>query len=327
MSLMPSADISSLDLDLLKVLDALFEESSVTEAARRLGVSQPSVSRGLAALREWFGAPLFVRTRAGLVATTEARALRGRLRDVLSRVDQLREPHPSFDAATSTRIFRIGTAEYAQIVMLGGLVTRLAAVAPAVGLVVEPWSAKGMVEGLETGRIELAIAPAVLRAPHIRSSTLLFDTFVTIHRRGHALATKRLTRAAFASARHLQITPDGREGSILDDALFRYGLKRRIALRVPSFAVAPMLVASSDLVATVPARLIDPARSPWPLETRTTPLRLPALKLCALWHERAHEDAGLRWLRQELARLQPAGRAPVPRVARIDLERRAHGSL
>ena len=324
---MSKMNISDVDLNLLVVLDALLADPNVTRAARLLGRSQPSVSRDLAELRRHFGAPLFVRTRRGFVATPEAEALRDGVREILERVATLLAPVPRFEAVTSRRVFRIATAEYAQCLLFPRLLSRLAGVAPGVSLSIVPWFAGGLVEALEGGQVDMAIAPVVERAPHVRSAMLFSDTFVTIHRPAHPLARKKLTLDAFAAARHLQVAPDGRDGSVVDDALAKVGSKRHVVLRVPSFAVAPLLVASSDLLATVPARFAAMFGGTHSFATRETPLRLPSFKLCVLWHDRAHEDAGVRWLRRELALLVDGNGHAHNQGVRMHLERRVRDSL
>lgn len=328
MSRMHQVNIRALDLNLLLVLDALLAEHSVSKAARRLHSTQPSVSRALAQLRSWFGEPLFVRSRHGMSPTPRAELLRVELSALLEQLDRLVQPREAFVPAVSTRTFRLATADYAQALVLSRLVTQLNAEAPGVSLVVEPWAMAAMVESLETGRLDLVLAPMLDRPVRLQTRALFSDEFVVIARRDHPLAARPLSVRKFAAAGHVQIAPDGREGGVVDDALRTRGLERRVVLRVPGFTVAPMVVASSDLLAVVPARLAAVMSEAWPIAILRAPLALPLFTLAMFWHERAHSDRALMWLRERLAS-GCADRVPTPRqrTARLRLDQRARGTL
>jgi DNA-binding transcriptional LysR family regulator len=132
----------------------------------------------------------------------------------------------------------------------------------------------------------------------------LFDErFVCVVRRGHPLAGKKLTVARYVAASHALISPRGKEGSLTDDALARMGLSRRVAVTVPHFLVAPHIVAQSDLVLTLPARIADMLAAPLGLVLLQPPpeLGLEGFTMSAVWHERTHGDAAQRWMRDFFA--------------------------
>ena len=105
-------NFATFDLNLLRVLDALFREGSTVKAGERLGLSQPAVSGALSRLRHALNDPLFVRRGNRLVATNYADALRHPLRDELDRVETLLSPPDVFDPARATGSFKIAAADF-----------------------------------------------------------------------------------------------------------------------------------------------------------------------------------------------------------------------
>jgi DNA-binding transcriptional LysR family regulator len=134
----------------------------------------------------------------------------------------------------------------------------------------------------------------------IRGRQLFRDRFVCIARRGHPLAkAKTLSLSSFTGAAHALVSPWGLDGGYVDDALARLGLQRKVAIAVPHFLVAPHIVASSDVLLTVPERVAEVVAGPLGLVVLAPPreLDLTGFTLSILWHERTHEDPARRWLR------------------------------
>ena len=88
---------------------------------------------------------------------------------------------------------------------------------------------------------------------------------------------------------------------MVDTALACHGLTRRIALRVPSFLAAPLVVARSDLVATMPRRIAKEFAAIAPIVLVEPPVALPGFTVSQVWHERQHADARHAWPRATIA--------------------------
>ena len=99
-------NVQDVDLNLLRVFDAVLHEKGVTPAASRLGLTQPAVSNALARLRKLFGDALFVRTPRGVDATPFARELAEPVRQALALLESALAHGPGFDPASSSRAFR-----------------------------------------------------------------------------------------------------------------------------------------------------------------------------------------------------------------------------
>lgn len=303
--IMQDVNLGALDLNLLRVLDALLGERHVTRAARRVGLSQPATSHALARLRAALGDPLLVRGPGGaLVPTPRAAALQPRLRAALDAVAAALRGDAPFDPATARSTFRIATGDYAEMVILPGLMARLARDAPHVDLrVVPPASGGDEREGLAAGEVDVVLAPR--RGPGgaagLYERRLFDETFTCLVRRGHPATAQRLTLARYEALSHVLVAPRGTPGSFVDDALAALGRRRRVALTVPHFLVAPHVVAATDLIVTLASRIADVVAGPLDLVALPPPLELPGFTMSLWWHERNHHDPAQRWLRDAIA--------------------------
>ncbi len=300
--------LSGIDLNLLPLLDALLEERHVTRAAKRVGLSQPAASRGLARLRELLADPLLVRSQRGLSPTPRAEALRAPVRQALTLLDQSLVEKVVFDPATARRKIRVVSDDYSELVLFPSLVSRLSKRAPGIDVLVPPTGAFEF-EPLLRGEIDLALAP--LRAnmpppPGILEKKLYAERFVCVVRKGHPLA-KRPTLARFADARHALIAPRGTAGGAVDDALARHGKTRRVAFMGPHFLVVPFIVAASDLVVTLGERVARALAPTLQLTIFEPPMKLNGFTVACYWHERSAADPAVQWFIREL---EAVSRAP-----------------
>jgi DNA-binding transcriptional LysR family regulator len=298
--IMNDVHLAGFDLNLLVALDALLAERNVTRAAARIGVTQSAASHALARLRKLTGDELLVRGRDGMVPTVRAEAIGAPLRRALEDIAGTLSSPRAFDPGTArVRVF-IGMSDYSELVLLPGVMARLAREAPGVELRVLTVG-HDVASDLSSGKLDIVIMPALagMEQSGIRGRRILRDRFVCIARRGHPLAQKKLTVARFADARHALIAPWEREGDIVDSALAQLGLKRSVAVAVPHFLVAPHVVASSDLLLTVAERIAGVLAEPLGLVVLAPPteLGLTGFTVSTLWHERTHDDPARRWVR------------------------------
>ena len=295
MSNMHAMNLDAMDLNLLRVLDALLSERQLTRAARRVGLSQPAMSHALARLREHLGDPLFVRTPRGLVPTARAAQLAAPLRTALTALEQAFAGAAAFDPTTARRTFTIATADYGSFVIIPRLVERLAREAPGVDLWVHN-VASDPVEQLSLGDVDLVIGPRFgwreLSSIHTRQ--LYHERFVCLVRRDHPRVKRRLDLETWVSLPHMFIAPRGRPGGVVDEVLARAGRSRRVALAVPHFLVAPHVVATSDMVVTLGALMAEPFTRLLPLKLVEPPVTLPGFDVQLCWHERTVPQATRR---------------------------------
>src|SRR3954465_4141046 len=152
-----NVNINDLDLNLLRVFDAVLRERSVTTASRRLALTQPAVSNALARLRTLFDDPLFVRTPAGMEPTPFARGVAEPVRQALALLESALSHGPGFDPASSTRAFRFYMSDLGQVEFLPPLVERVQREAPGVRLEAAALDVEDIADALGTGALDLAI--------------------------------------------------------------------------------------------------------------------------------------------------------------------------
>jgi DNA-binding transcriptional LysR family regulator len=302
--IMPTAHdgLAGLDLNLLRALDALLAERHVTRASARLGMTQSAASHALGRLRDALGDPLLVRgSRGQMVPTPRAEALTGPLRDALAALARAVHGPPAFDPATARRAFHIATTDYVELVLLPELIHRIAATAPGIDLWIHG-NPEPQATDLATTAIDVLIMPrGRVVVPGLVERHLFDEEFSCVMRADHPLAGRRLTLARFCAASHLLVAPRGLPGGIVDDRLAALGKSRRVAVAVPHFLAAAHVLARTDLISTLPCRVIETMGPLVGLVPVAPPLELTGFALGMLWHERHQHDPAHRWLRDQLA--------------------------
>jgi DNA-binding transcriptional LysR family regulator len=308
--------LAGVDLNLMVAFDALSRELSVTQAARRVGVTQSAMSHALGRLRQLLGDPLLVRGPRSMLLTPRAAALVVPVRSALGMLGRALSEPEAFEPATARRAFKLSSPDLFDVLAIPPLLQRVRKEAPGVDLGVVPLGAGRLAEQLETGELDAAVIPQIDEpgesppaAPGLVRRKLLADRMVCLLRKDHpALAGVRRKRGgagvlsleAYAAASHAMVSPGGAGPGLVDHALARHGLARRVALTLPHFTSALAIVARSDLVLTAPsalATLVTPQRE---VVAVAPPLRLPGHVLHLTWHERHTHDAGHSWLRAML---------------------------
>lgn len=306
-------DVEKLDLNLLRVFDALMEDGNLTRAGYRLGLSQPAMSHALGRLRKRTGDALFVRVPTGMEPTNLALRIAPSVREGLRLLEGAMEGEAKFDPATCKRTFQILMSDIGELVYLPRLVRRLKHVAPSVDIRVLQLPRESYAEAFITGEADLAIGflPA-LRAGFYQQR-LYTDSYVCVVREDHPRIGDAITLKQFVEESHVLIEPGGSRfmsmaqqnstTSLIEQYLAERGLVRRFALRVPHFMVVPDIVQSTDLIATIPSYAIVHSRARSGLKLLTLPLEMPQFEIRQFWHQRSHDDQGNRWLRGLISEL------------------------
>lgn len=296
-------NVQDIDLNLLRVFDAVLHEKGVTPAAMRLGLTQPAVSNALARLRKVFGDALFVRTPRGVDATPFARELAEPVRQALALLESALAHGPGFDPATSARAFRFYMSDLGQVEFLPPLVERVQRVATGVRLEAVALDLEHIGDELAAGALDLAVGFLPGLGPPLRRRALFRDPYVCLVRADHPLVAKGLTRRRFLEASHALVTYRGGGHRVIEEALERAGIARRIALRVPHFTVVPMVLERTDLILTLPARVARVYERRGNVRSLTPPVPIPQAEVAVHWHERFDADPGNRWLREQVIEL------------------------
>lgn len=302
--------MSYADIDgaLLLALKALLEERNVTRAATHLGITQPALSGRLARLREIFADPLFVPAAngRGVVPTPRAEALERELLHVLDGLKRLVDPPTDFDPAVTTRTFVVALLDTPAAVLAPDLCARLLGLAPHAKLAfIHPPA--DVLDRLEQGHIDLLITGPDGLPGDLMQRPLWEDDFQTAQRKAHPRGTGPIDLDTFCALDHLIVSSQGgRFAGVVDDALLALGRSRNVAISIQSYALAPLILATTDALCTLPTRFLSQFKDQ--LDLFDPPVELSGIRLVLAWHPRSNKDAGHQWLRRQLylsAQLEP----------------------
>jgi DNA-binding transcriptional LysR family regulator len=291
--------IEQVDLNLLPPLVALLEERHVSRAAERVQLSQPAMSRALKRLRRHFADELLVRGPYGYALTPRAERIRERLATVMTHLESLFDTE-TFDPASAVQSFRLAVSDYSLSAFGPALIRAILAESPNSTVSCEALDAN-VFDKLDTGTVDLLIygraAPERYRSQH-----LFTDRYVCVVDATHPLTQRTsVSLSQYLRWPHLviDIGPPG-----IDRALETRGTPRRIAVTLPYSSPAARILPGTELVLTVPARLVPHFADP----TRTRVLDAPRelreladLQFYSVWHPRLDDDPSHRWLRRIVA--------------------------
>lgn len=290
------------DLPLLHALDVLLRERHVSRAAQRLGITQGAASQRLARLRQHFDDALLVPGRPLMILTPRAQALQEPIATALATVRAALVRAEPFDPATSHRRFTLLGNDLAEVLAFPPLLDTVRADAPHVSLAMERADAD-VVERLGKGSADIAFVPDFMVRDSLRRVALPPEPFVVLVRRDHPIAkraAKKLRLDDYLALGHVLVAPRGLPGSLVDTALERLGKTRTVVTRVQHFVSAAFVVARTDLAVTCPANVARAVAPELALRAMTPPVHVAIDRTSMVWHERAHRDAGHRWLRDRI---------------------------
>jgi DNA-binding transcriptional LysR family regulator len=299
-----------LEVKLLLLFDVLYTTGSVTRAAELLGLSQPTASLWLGQLRRRTGDPLFVRSPTGMRPTPHAERLVGTVRTTLAAVRELGAGRSSFDAAHSDRRFWVHMTDGSHVVLLPRLFGHISRIAPGVGLVVGAIEER-TADALRSGAVDLALGFAAGLEHGFRHQALYRQEWVCLVRRDHPRVEAAMSAAEYSAEAHVAVG-QGTGAALLTDTLEALTVERRVQLEVPGVLGLPAVLASSDLVATVPRHIGESLAQQGGLRLLPCPVAVPGFVVRQYWHPRHEHDVGHQWLRGVVAELflQEATRGP-----------------
>lgn len=291
--------MAALDANLLVALDALLQEHSVTKAAERLHTSPAAMSRTLGRIRRVLGDPMLVRAGQAMVLTPRALAMREEVRSVVERCTALLITSEEVDLASLSRTFTVQTSDLLLAELASELLAVIARDAPGVMLRFLSESVEDS-PALREGRVDVEIGVLDHLDPETCTAELTRLTLSGAVRAGHPLSVGTLTPARFASAAHISVSRRGRSRGPIDDRLAELGLRRRVAVVLPSHTAALILTARSDLVCLAAPGMAGSVPHALGLHLFDVPLELPPLVIGMAWHPRHSADLAHRWLRNHI---------------------------
>ncbi len=296
-------DTRRVDLNLLVALEALIAERNVTRAAARLNLSQPALSAQLNRLRDLFGDPLLIPAQRGMIPTQRALELQEPLHLALEHIRGVVSEQTPFDPTTAEATVSIAASDYVQYAVLMPLIFALQQEAPGIRVAWRPVDGRTISSQMEKGDIDIGLITPDSAPDQLRIRKIYDERFVCIARRDHPVVNRSLDLTTFAGLDHVIVSPRGGGFvGVTDTALEAHGLQRCVKLSVASFLVVTEVVARSDMIAVVPARLVRDRADR--LQVLDPPLPVNGFTISLVWHDRTTSHPPQRWLRDRIVALQ-----------------------
>ena len=296
-------NLDNFDLNLIRVFLAIAKHCSVTEASRDLHLTQPSVSHSLARLRALCNDPLFVRSGGGMFPTVVAQAMIEPLERALNTVRQSLSHATPFAPLKSERRFNMLLTDVGQSAYLPSLLAYLNAHAPHVGIDVLHLPIDGYPKAFMDGVADIAVGylPTLYSGFHHQS---LFETSqVCMLRADHPDIRGNLSLEQYLAATHVVVEPMGRGPGVVEKALNKARLERKVAVRLPNISAGPLIVRCTHHIMTVPAQIQRFQENLAGVVFLPLPFDVEVMDIRMLWHERTDNDPGNQWLRGAISEI------------------------
>ena len=300
-------NIALLDLNLLRVFDAVMRERSVTRAGERIGLSQPAMSAALNRLRHLVGDRLFVREGNTMVPTPRALSLGVTVREALERIEEVFSEEALFDPSKSSRAFRILGSDYFSSMLMPDLSARVLTAAPNALLQFLDGGPRAMPHVLSEGTVDLTLAPPV-EIPEWAAFKFLFKSrLVAVARKGcPTLASaavepgRTIPMDLFCALPQAVCSTDGGLSTSVDAALHAKGRRRKVVLTMPHFHAIALAVAQGHVIGSLPVQFALLAGPRLGLEVYDLPAGFEEMDMGMYWHRRHDRDGAHIWLRDQV---------------------------
>lgn len=294
-------NLSTLDLNLLLVFDAVLAEQSVVRAAKRLHVTPPAVSNALVRLRDAIGDPIVTRSGRGIVPTPRALRLAPAIRRALGEIDEALHGD-AFDPSTADPLVTLGLADAGQIARLPKIADLLARAMPHARMRVVPVDTMIALGGVGGTEVDVAIGVSHA-APGLHRKRLYDERSTLVARIDHPRIGARASKREIAAESHVVVNVAlGKESRATEEAYADLGVIRTVAVTVPTFVAAMAVVGSTDFVATIPESVVHRLEASLAVRVVSSPLKIAPLPMYMTWHDRTHRDPAMTLFRDIVAR-------------------------
>ncbi|KZL20238.1 HTH-type transcriptional regulator LeuO [Pseudovibrio axinellae] len=289
------------DLNLLTVFDAVMREASVTRAAEKLGMSQPAVSNAISRLRVLLKDELFIRTAHGVRPTVKALHYAGQIQRILDQVTLMLSETEAFDAARSERTFNLVLGDYGEMVVLPALMQYLDEIQAKITINVLSPRQFMRADALRKGTVDFILGYEPMAASDIKNELVIEESLVSLARIGHPIVKESLTLDQYVSVPHVVIDWPNSRGSMVDQQLRSLSLQRQHRMRVHSFFDMPRVVATTNMVCTVPSQMAHQFAVSHNLVSFPVPIPDTKQSFYLIWHSSFEGDPGLIWLKNVIS--------------------------
>lgn len=288
-----------LDIDsrLLKIFFEIYKHSSVSKAAEKLGIGQPTLSIALGQLREHFHDPLFVRIENRMQPTELSKQIYPIVLEALNKIKAIQDYNIDFDPLTSNYEFKLSMTDISHLVLLPTLINYLREHAPNVCLDIHPIDLNTPMM-MSNGEIDLAIGFLPQLEAGFYQQTLFHQHYICIASQNHPrLGDTHISDEEYRQEMHVDILATGGHYA-LEHELQKQGVNRNILVRLPSYLGVGLVVQDTDAIATIPHYLSQVLLNRGGLKILQPPYAFPSYSVKQHWHARFHHTPSNQWLRQ-----------------------------
>ena len=299
---MNTVHIDTVDLNLLRLFDAVYRARNVSRAAEALGLTQPAASHGLTRLRLLLGDALFTRTPGGVAPTPRADRLAVAVQAALATLERALHEPDRFEPQVSRKTFRIHMSDIGEGRFLPALMARLRELSPGVRVETMPLAPGDIAAGLDSGKVDFAFGflPGV---KDTQRAQLLKDRYIVLLRQDHPFVRHRRSGQALLEAlQELDYVAVRTHAETLR-ILQLLNLEDRLRLTTEHFMVLPAIVRATDLAVVMPRNIARGFAQEGGYAIVEPPFPLRDFTVSLHWSKRFEADPGNRWLRQVITEL------------------------
>lgn len=293
-------NLRKIDLNLLTVFEAVYEDRNFTRAAERLGMTQPALSNAIKRLRGETGDKLFVRASGGVEPTPRADALAPHIATALNHVRMAMAEHGPFDPKTSSKRFKVCLGDFGEALVLPRLFKAIDGAPARMRVTAVGGTGRDHLNDLRSGALDLVWDFISFEDGHVLSEPVFEDNLVCIMRKEHPLANQELTAENFMQLRHIVVRPTQVHVQAIEKVLRKAALERDVAVEVDHVMSMPFIAANTDYVSITAVSVAGHLDAGLGLVAKPLPFEVQPVCIYQSWHRRMQEDPAHQWLRQSL---------------------------
>ncbi len=288
------------DLNLMLVLEAIYDEGNTTRAAKTLFLSQSAVSHSLGRLRELYDDPLFVRRGQVMAPTPLTQRIINQVKDGLHEIRRSVNEADNFNPADQKHVFHLGLRDIIETALMPQFMSKITEIAPDLSITSQQMTPAEVEALLAQGKLDAVVETVMPMPDTIKNIRVFSESFVVIARKDHPALKHALTIEEYLSHKHVVVSLKDSGPEWIDNELVRRGLRRDIALRCQHFFSAGYVVMNTNFIATVPKAVSKFLSKDLDIGVANLPFQAPSIDVCLYWHQRNHEDSANCWLRQQI---------------------------
>lgn len=268
-----------MDMNLVKVFVAIYEQESVSGAAEILNITQPSVSYALRKMRDELNDELFVRQNTGMKPTRQAIDIYRTFRKAVSEIDTVVASRKTFDYRTSRHKFVIAMSDLGEHYYLPKIFREISKFAPGVEIEILPLEITKLQDWLDKGFVDAAICNRTYAVHNVHCDILLKDKYVCLKGRAHPRVKDTISMAQFLKEKHIVASSQAGH-NFYQEWLASTDRKLATALTVPDLNIVASLVESSECISVVPETYSLQKEALFTVSTLPLPISFPGIEVC-----------------------------------------------